>query len=58
MVTGATSGIGKDCVIAWVKMGAKVAFNGRRADRGQELERELKAAGFADVLFVVGSVTM
>ncbi|GJM19954.1 MAG: oxidoreductase [Phycisphaeraceae bacterium] len=45
LVTGATSGIGRDTAITLAQRGAKVAFTGRRADRGKELEAEIKSAG-------------
>lgn len=45
MVTGATSGIGRDTALALAREGAKVAFTGRREDRGRELEQEIKKSG-------------
>lgn len=51
IVTGGTSGIGRACVEAFVREGAKVVFCGRRAERGAEIVAELEAKG-GDVLFV------
>lgn len=45
LVTGATSGIGRDTALALAREGAKVAFTGRREDRGRELEKAIKDAG-------------
>eukprot|EP00300_Choanocystis_sp_HF-7_P037798 c54125_g1_i1.p1 GENE.c54125_g1_i1~~c54125_g1_i1.p1 ORF type:complete len:294 (+),score=77.39 c54125_g1_i1:78-884(+) len=56
VVTGATSGIGKSSVKFFAEQGAKVAFNGRREDKGQELLAELQGAGHTAV-FVQGNVT-
>jgi NAD(P)-dependent dehydrogenase (short-subunit alcohol dehydrogenase family) len=35
VVTGATSGIGREFVRVFAAAGAKVVFSGRRADRGK-----------------------
>ena len=51
IVTGATSGIGKACVEAFVREGAKVVFCGRREEKGKAIADELTAKG-GDVLFV------
>ncbi|MBE6123378.1 MAG: SDR family oxidoreductase [Erysipelotrichaceae bacterium] len=51
IVTGGTSGIGRACVEAFVREGAKVVFCGRREARGQEIVEELTAKG-GDVWFV------
>jgi len=45
LITGATSGIGRDTALALAREGAKVAFTGRREERGRELEKEIKDAG-------------
>lgn len=45
LVTGATSGIGRDTALTLAREGAKVAFTGRREDRGRELEKAIKDAG-------------
>ena len=44
-ITGATSGIGRSAALAFAAEGGKVAFCGRRTALGQEVEREIKAAG-------------
>ncbi len=41
IVTGATSGIGRCCAIAFAKEGAKVVASGRRLDRGETLIDEI-----------------
>ena len=45
IVTGATSGIGKATAIMFAEQGAKVVMSGRRADRGAELEAEIRDTG-------------
>ncbi len=45
LVTGATSGIGRDTAIAFAKAGAKVVLAGRRDADGQAVVAEIKAAG-------------
>ena len=42
-VTGATSGIGRSCVRAFARAGARVLFCGRRADRLDQLAVEVSA---------------
>ena len=41
LVTGATSGIGRSCAIAFAEAGARLTITGRRADRLAELADEL-----------------
>ncbi|MBN3520639.1 SDR family NAD(P)-dependent oxidoreductase [Algoriphagus lutimaris] len=41
LVTGATSGIGKACVLTLAKLGYHIIATGRRSERLQELEHEL-----------------
>ena len=57
VVTGATSGIGQGIVEVFLEEGAKVVFCGRRADRGEAFEEELKAKGF-DATFVQTDMTL
>ena len=45
LITGATSGIGEATAKAFASEGAKVAFNGRRADLGSKVESEIRAMG-------------
>ena len=45
LITGATSGIGETTAKAFARDGAKVAFNGRRANLGQQVERDIRALG-------------
>lgn len=56
VVTGGTSGIGKACVEAFVREGAKVAFVGRREDKGKELETKFLKQG-NEVFFIKGDLT-
>lgn len=45
VVTGATSGIGEETAKAFARAGAQVAFNGRREERGRQVESEIRAEG-------------
>jgi NAD(P)-dependent dehydrogenase (short-subunit alcohol dehydrogenase family) len=54
-ITGATSGIGRAAAFAFAAEGGKVAFCGRRSALGQEVEREIKAAG-GEALYVKADV--
>jgi NAD(P)-dependent dehydrogenase (short-subunit alcohol dehydrogenase family) len=45
LITGATSGIGAAAARLFAAEGAKVAFCGRRAERGKAVERDIRAAG-------------
>ena len=45
LVTGATSGIGRATVLAFVAEGAKVVFAARREEKGKALEEEVRANG-------------
>lgn len=45
LITGATSGIGAAAARQFAAEGARVAFCGRREDRGRTVEREIRRAG-------------
>jgi NAD(P)-dependent dehydrogenase (short-subunit alcohol dehydrogenase family) len=45
LVTGATAGLGRRFAITLAKCGAKVALTGRRVERLEELDAEIKADG-------------
>jgi NAD(P)-dependent dehydrogenase (short-subunit alcohol dehydrogenase family) len=45
LITGATSGIGAAAARMFAAEGGKVAFCGRREDRGAKVEREIRAEG-------------
>jgi NAD(P)-dependent dehydrogenase (short-subunit alcohol dehydrogenase family) len=55
LVTGGTSGIGRDTAILFSKAGAKVVVAGRREKEGQEVVDAIRAAG-GDALFVTTDV--
>jgi len=56
LLTGGTSGIGRDTAILFAKAGAKVAIAGRREAEGQETVELVRAAG-GDGLFVRADVS-
>jgi NAD(P)-dependent dehydrogenase (short-subunit alcohol dehydrogenase family) len=45
LVTGATAGIGRATAIALAALGASVIVHGRNAERGQQVVKEIEAAG-------------
>ena len=55
LVTGATSGIGRAAAIQFAHEGGKVGFCGRRADRGAQVEGEIRAAG-GEAMYVQADV--
>src|SRR5438034_1719602 len=57
VVTGATAaqGLGSSVARIFAAQGARVVGNGRRKERGVEVEREIRAAG-GDFTFVQGDV--
>ncbi|MCU1298998.1 MAG: family oxidoreductase [Acidobacteriaceae bacterium] len=57
LITGATSGIGRAAAIAFAVEGGKVGFCGRRELLGQEVERQIKAAG-GEAAYVRADVLM
>ena len=56
LVTGATSGIGRDTAVALAREGAAVVATGRRAERGAELIAEIEGFG-GRAAFVAGDVS-
>jgi len=56
LVTGATSGIGRETAIRFAKAGAKVVVSGRREPEGQETVELIRATG-SDGLFVKTDVS-
>jgi NAD(P)-dependent dehydrogenase (short-subunit alcohol dehydrogenase family) len=56
LVTGGTSGIGRDAAVLLAKAGAKVAVAGRREVEGEETVELIRAAG-GDALFVKTDVS-
>lgn len=57
IVTGATSGIGRDTAIAFARDGAKVVVAGRRETEGAEVVATIKAAG-GEAIFVKTDVSV
>jgi NAD(P)-dependent dehydrogenase (short-subunit alcohol dehydrogenase family) len=55
LITGGTSGIGRDAAILFARHGAKVVVTGRRAEEGNETVKRVRDAG-GDALFVKGDV--
>jgi NAD(P)-dependent dehydrogenase (short-subunit alcohol dehydrogenase family) len=51
LITGGTSGIGRDAAVLFAKAGAKVVVAGRRETEGREVVDQIRAAG-GDGLFV------
>jgi NAD(P)-dependent dehydrogenase (short-subunit alcohol dehydrogenase family) len=56
LVTGGTTGIGRDTAVLFAKAGAKVVVSGRRETEGQETSILIRAAG-GDGLFVKSDVS-
>jgi NAD(P)-dependent dehydrogenase (short-subunit alcohol dehydrogenase family) len=56
LVTGGTTGIGRDTAVLFAKAGAKVAISGRREAEGRETVELIRAAG-GEGLFVQGDVS-
>jgi NAD(P)-dependent dehydrogenase (short-subunit alcohol dehydrogenase family) len=57
LVTGGTSGIGRDAAVLFAKAGAKVVVAGRREAEGKETAELVRAAG-GDGLFVKADVSI
>jgi NAD(P)-dependent dehydrogenase (short-subunit alcohol dehydrogenase family) len=45
IITGATSGIGREAAVLFASEGARVGFCGRREELGRQVEREIRRAG-------------
>ena len=59
VVTGATMGIGLGTARAFVKEGATLVFNARNAEKGAEIEQELRAiASGGEVRFIQADVSV
>jgi NAD(P)-dependent dehydrogenase (short-subunit alcohol dehydrogenase family) len=56
LVTGCSSGIGKDSALAFAQKGAKVALAARRVSEGQEVVERIKEIG-GDAIFVPTDVS-
>ncbi len=56
LITGGTSGIGRDTAILFAKHGAKVVITGRRETEGNETIASVKAAG-GEGIFVKSDVS-
>jgi NAD(P)-dependent dehydrogenase (short-subunit alcohol dehydrogenase family) len=56
LVTGGTSGIGRDTAVLFAKAGAKVVLAGRREPEGNEIIELIRAAG-GDGLFVKADIS-
>ena len=56
LVTGGTSGIGKETAIQLAKLGAKVVLAGRRLEEGNAVVAKIKSAG-GEAIFVQTDVT-
>ena len=56
LITGGTTGIGRDTAVLFAKEGAKVVITGRREAEGNETVRLIRSAG-GDGIFVKGDVS-
>ncbi len=58
LITGATSGIGKQTALALAKMGARVVVTGRSKQSGEEAVTEIKtASGNANIDLLIGDLS-
>ena len=49
LITGATAGIGKACALAFAREGARCIITGRRKEKLNKLQQEIKATYATDV---------
>jgi len=56
LITGGTSGIGRDTAILFAKHGARVVVTGRRKEEGEETAKLARSAG-GETLFLEGDVS-
>ena len=56
VITGATSGIGKETALAFAKLGDNIVISGRREKEGLEVVNEIKSLG-ANAIFVKTDIT-
>jgi len=57
LITGATSGIGRETALQLADRGCRLAINGRRAEKLEKVCQEARERGATDVLTLPGSVT-
>ncbi len=57
VITGASSGIGKACALAFSKRGAKIVISGRNKKNLEQTAEELRKTG-AQILTVAGDVSI
>ena len=55
IITGASSGIGKACALAFAKEGAKLVLVARRLERLEAIQRDIKSIG-SEALIIQGDV--
>lgn len=56
LVTGGTSGLGRDAAVAFAREGAKVVFTGRRAEAGEEVMAAIRREG-GEAIFVRADIS-
>ncbi len=56
LVTGATSGLGRDAAVAFAPAGTRVVATGRRTDAGEDTLSRIRAAG-GEGIFVVADIS-